>query len=319
MSDLPQWLTTALAEMAPVAPPPNVDQNEVQPGQIRLASVDGTNRHVLVARLDDQHPVSLAVLMTGTTEMATEDDVLISPDESGLSYALLCQTSLTGMVLNEDLGEVIGSISPSRAMLLSDAAVMEEFPFDYSERGLPVHERSDPRVDFKEEEGSVFDQLQRRALEYLAEEEKPIMDPRDLIVSSGADDALFALEELVARGLENVRFISDEALSLLIGHEELSVEALGPELFAALLPYLQRVPTKPARALPDVDLPPEADVVPGSLAEKVISCEVAARASSGARVIAFTSARASRQLRQAMALVVGEDTIHVDLPTEKIA
>jgi|GEM_PF-1541718 len=158
---------------------------------------------VLVTAIDDSTQSVSATLLSPDLELGTSADLLLTPEDSGLSYALLIESDIFGYLWFVQLDRALGQVSQD--LLESLAALRDENAVDHPVAGPPLVERSDPRWDFKLQELARLQQLTAHATRELVDGERQAsVDPRAFEVPSTPAE-IAAFEEFILALIEGSR------------------------------------------------------------------------------------------------------------------
>lgn len=147
----PEWLTAVLAELEA---PRTVADGPMRVGDIRkLASMAGDQtRLVAVLSVDWLSGQATVALASNEYLLASDQDLILRPQETGLAYPLMVELDVAGPVSLETLGERVARL-PFAAPALLRAAMYDEFEgLRGYRRGLPIQGEADPRWAWKLEE-----------------------------------------------------------------------------------------------------------------------------------------------------------------------
>jgi len=127
------------------------------PGDIRLVDL-GEERRLAVLLSQPEAGRVLLVLLSTELELATDEDVLLRAEETGLAYLVIAETDLVGPLHLSFVGPAVGRLAEDLLGALTDAATEDSFgPALAGRRGLPLQGLADPRRVWKEAEGGVLD------------------------------------------------------------------------------------------------------------------------------------------------------------------
>lgn len=178
---------------------------EVEIGGIyRAVPMDpGTPAALVLVTGIDRATQSLAVtLLSPDLEFGTSVDLVVRPDDTGLTYALLAESDIFGYVWVAQLDRQLGRVDPSVLEALS--ALRDDGVVDVGIAGPPVVERSDPRWSFKLNELKRLQSLTAHCTRELIDGERmPSIDPNALRAPVTEAD-IAAFEEFVVEVVEGV-------------------------------------------------------------------------------------------------------------------
>lgn len=104
---IPDAIQRRLADRNPSRP--RADR-AIATGDIRRAESGGEERLVLVLKVNPGREDAQVTLIHPYPEYATESDIIVDPAVTGLSYPVVAQTALRGVVWLKDLGRLVGSV-----------------------------------------------------------------------------------------------------------------------------------------------------------------------------------------------------------------
>jgi len=136
---------------------------EVRSGEVWLAShPDGQrNLHVLVVRADSDEGLCEVLLAHNHAESATDMDILITREQSGLPYTLFAQLDVRGTMRNVDLERRVARLS----LDMGEFSIREAYDDEKRDRrGLRLCGPLDPRWQWKREQGEDMSELSAPAL-----------------------------------------------------------------------------------------------------------------------------------------------------------
>jgi len=139
---------------------------EVRSGEVWLAShPDGErNLHVLVVRANPEEGLCEVLLAHNDAQSATDMDILITREQSGLPYTLFAQLDVRGTMRNIDLDRRMARLS----LDMSEFSIREACDDEKRDRrGLRLCGPLDPRWQWKREQGEDMGELCAPALVQL--------------------------------------------------------------------------------------------------------------------------------------------------------
>jgi len=134
------------------------EDQPVAPGDIRRISTGSLDRLVLVLKVSSESNTAQFTLVHSYCEFATEHDIVIGPVATGLSYEVVVQTDLRGVVSIAELGGLVAIVS-TRVLSACFEGPANFFEDDSMFVGPPMLGPLDARWDFKVEEGEVIREL----------------------------------------------------------------------------------------------------------------------------------------------------------------
>jgi len=145
---IPEAIQRRLAERTP--PRPRADR-AIASGDIRRAESGGEERLVLVLKVNSGREDAQITLIHPYPEYATESDIIVDPSVTGLSYPIVVQTGMRGVVWLKDLGRLVAS-APAEVV----HSCLSPYPSELSEPGLTAGTAFtgplEARADFKNSE-----------------------------------------------------------------------------------------------------------------------------------------------------------------------
>jgi len=145
---IPEAIQRRLAERTP--PRPRADR-AIASGDIRRAESGGEERLVLVLKVNSGREDAQITLIHPYSEYATESDIIVDPSVTGLSYPVVVQTGMRGVVWLKDLGRLVAS-APAEVV----HSCLSPYPSELSEPGLTAGTAFtgplEARADFKNSE-----------------------------------------------------------------------------------------------------------------------------------------------------------------------
>lgn len=142
-------------EVQPISTP---ESSKPIPGEFRVARFEGAMPRLMLVIAAPGEDVSLVTLVSDEVDNATHRDVLVQPEESGLSYPVIVETDLCVPVWNSQLDGPAGKLTDRFSFLLRPQPDLDEV--------VPALVGSsieswflDPRWDWKENELSEANSL----------------------------------------------------------------------------------------------------------------------------------------------------------------
>jgi hypothetical protein len=121
------------------------------------------SRLAMVVSVNHDDESARILLTTPATESATDLDLVLSSQDSGLPYELLVEGELYGWIFEEQIKAVIANVDPAFAVAADAALVSDGESLKGMKTGWPIGPFQDPRRDFKELE---LDQLEALIRDY---------------------------------------------------------------------------------------------------------------------------------------------------------
>jgi len=234
------------------APKVTVPAGPVQPRDIRrvhpLSTGEGERRICLVLRVDRDRESAEVMLGHPNPEMATDRDVVLRPDETGLVYPIVLQTEVRGMVWLTQISCLVGRVEVQTLERIGSVALGDSVSSE-TEVGLALAGAMDHRWAFKISEGEAMATLASDCTNALIDGQSPWqLDPGlfspELLSESPDVDALlidlmrtlstrtvqFELEDVEI--LDRLGALSLERWMKTFGHD------LGRSFFEALQPLI---------------------------------------------------------------------------------
>ena len=141
---LPDRLSAARGDIRQVESSPDLD------AVVRLA---------LVLAVDSDKGSVEIVLVHPYAELATEADLVFSPDETGTPYSVVAQTRVRSVVWINQMRERVGRLSEKALKEFGQVTIAAD-PFAVSSRtGPPLAGPADSRWRFKQQEVKILNQL----------------------------------------------------------------------------------------------------------------------------------------------------------------
>lgn len=192
MSDpRPTWLLDYLGRLE-IVPLAQGGMARPQPGDLRLADAGDETRLVLVLGQTDTGEQE-CLLVSVETEYATDQDLLLGVQDTGLPYEVIAETDIVGPVALSAIGPRLGRIDSADLLCsLSDAVLGLGISADLSGRlGLAITQITDPRRIWKAAEGVFIGAAMLSSVEAAA---TLMVDPSVFLPEC-------AMEEVSARSL----------------------------------------------------------------------------------------------------------------------
>ena len=171
---LPDRLSAALSSHRPrIGDPENrpTGREIVQRGDIRkvgqYSHPNDAVRLALVLTVDPGEESAEIVLVHPYVELATETDLVFTPDETRAPYPVAVQTRVRSAVWTLQMRERVGSLSEEDLEEFSRVTVADD-PFAASPRtGPPLAGPADSRWNFKQQEVKALNQLAADRISYV--------------------------------------------------------------------------------------------------------------------------------------------------------
>ena len=226
----------------------------VSRGQIRVAQglrPDDPVEHrlVLVLRVDERREFAEIMFVHPYTELATGSDLVVAPEHSSITYQVVVETDVRGVVWVTQPGSLVGVLEQSAIEAVGAVALGEapDSPDLFS--GLPSRGRFDRRWDFKAAEGSALRTLAAECTESLLDGQTllqldvGILSPVLLAACDDRESALLKLLDIISK--EDVVFDLND-LEMLDDIGALEVDnwtdvfgGMGDQLYISLSPLIE--------------------------------------------------------------------------------
>jgi hypothetical protein len=171
---LPDRVLDAIA--AYQAPKVIVPAGLVQPRDIRrvhpLSTGEGERRICLVLRVDRDRESAEVMLGHPNPEMATDRDVVLRPDETGLVYPIVFQTEVRGVVWLTQMSRLVGRVEGQTLERIGSVALGDSVSPE-TEVGLALAGAMDHRWAFKVSEGEAMATLASDCTNALIDGQSP--------------------------------------------------------------------------------------------------------------------------------------------------
>lgn len=216
----PERIAQAAADALESTPPLKPGDAPGKPGEIAVASAAGDSHQRIVAVMarDDDMKTADIVLTASEIEMATDLDLVLSSEESGLPFPLMFESELYGPVFLEQLKTTLSRLADevrlaARRALASDGESLESF-----RTGTPLGGEDDSRRRFKSQELVQLDEIVAECRAWLTGEgaRLTILDPGLLIPPAtgsprqvAEDQYLELLDALELMGGRDLEFPSE--------------------------------------------------------------------------------------------------------------
>lgn len=164
-------------------------------------NLDAAVRLALVLTVDYDKGSAEIVLVHPYTELATEADLVFSPDETGMPYPVVAQTRVRSVVWNRQMRERVGRLSEDALKEFGQVTVAVD-PFAVSSRtGPPLAGPVDSRWRFKQQEVETLKELVADRIPAIFEDG---LNPQQLSLDpiSHNFDVLLLMNELANRPLK---------------------------------------------------------------------------------------------------------------------
>jgi hypothetical protein len=171
-ASVPGWVSRLLAESGPpgeLARDQATSHGEVVHGQLCYSSSPGqaVDHLLLVVDVDDVDRVVSAIMCSAELDLATDADVVIEPNESGLPYPVLAQADISVLLREAELGPRLGQVSADLLVALRDLRDGASPASLSGRRGLPLQGSDDVRWRRKENQAVAALALSLTALDLL--------------------------------------------------------------------------------------------------------------------------------------------------------
>jgi len=229
----PAWLARAVSRARAVDVGAHRDLVLPAAGDICvLSGMDGEPRrlHGVVIRADAERAASasrapracLVMLVSGDADAATNLDVILEPDESGVPYAVAVRSDFVAPVLVAQCGRAVGSIGSDWLLLLRGSLGRGAASFPPEKTGLPIRSSDDPRMAIKSAERDHFDRMTACARRELMTPEIVI---NDITADEGPSGLIRAFEEGAVLPLAVMRSVLADCADLGLGPDCISLMA----------------------------------------------------------------------------------------------
>lgn len=300
----PEWLIRVLAELEA---PRTIADGPMRVGDIRklVPRAGGETRLVAVLSVDWLSGLATVALASNEYILASDQDLILGPHETGLAYPLMVELDVAGPVALETLGHRVARL-PFAAPALLRAAMYGEFEgLSGYRRGLAIQGELDPRWAWKL--GELHELETRMASEgsAVALEDRPSTVCLDPAVVAAEPAQLGRVLTFVASLHPHV---SADLQRELAGQ----LRQFSPDVIRGIQPLLQVRPAAPLAPRPDAWDGPHRS---GSAS---LWAEVAVAAAHGHRFVAVATNRnywgsPPGRLPAAGFLPVGGASVHVRL------
>jgi hypothetical protein len=159
---IPQYISNAI-EQAHAERRHSVRNNRpVSPGDIRNLSTGLIDRLILILKVSSESNTSEFTLLHSYSELATDHDIIVRPDSTGLPYEIVIQTDLRAAISTAELGQLVALV-PAQfvSASLEGWASFEKLAMS---AGQPLLGPLDARWDFKAEEGETIREISASAI-----------------------------------------------------------------------------------------------------------------------------------------------------------
>ena len=142
------------------------EKQSVSPGEIRRVGSGSVERLALILMVNSETNTSQITLVHNYSEFATEQDIIVESAITDLSYVVVIQTDLRGVVSTAEVGELIAMVPEKlvAACFQGIAGFVEDLSMFI---GPPILGPLDARWDFKVEEGETIRELCSATVEVL--------------------------------------------------------------------------------------------------------------------------------------------------------
>lgn len=139
--------------------------------RIRPSSTADERRICLVLRVDSRAEVAEVILVHTYPELATSHDLLLRADATGLSYSVVLQTDVRGLVWLTQVDRLVGTLRDEDLLQLN-AVAQGEF-LSAAETGVQLAGAMDYRWSFKVAEGEALAMLASDCTDAMVDGESP--------------------------------------------------------------------------------------------------------------------------------------------------
>ncbi|WP_319431575.1 hypothetical protein [Mycobacterium sp. RTGN5] len=132
-------------------------------------------RLAVVVAVNEEDQTIRILLAASATEFATDLDLVVPPEASGLPHDLLVQGELYGTIFEEQVVANVATLDPALAVAAAAAVASDGESLETHETGWPLGSVGDPRRTFKELELDELDAVVRewrRATDGLAADQR---------------------------------------------------------------------------------------------------------------------------------------------------
>lgn len=140
----------------------SVTDTPIRVGDVRRAESGGQERLVVVLRVQQDRKNAQVTIVHPYTEYATSADVVVEPSVSNLSFPLVVQAGMRGVVWLNDLGPLITSVPAEVVAICLSPAKLWSLNQDYKmglSSGPPLTGPLDARMTFKNSEHESLSRL----------------------------------------------------------------------------------------------------------------------------------------------------------------
>lgn len=106
---IPEQIRKRLAERTLSAPRA---ERDVRAGDVRRAVSNGVERLVVILAVNAQNETAQVTLVHSYPEYATASDIIVDSSVSGLSFSLVVEAGMRGVVWLKDLGRIVAEVPP---------------------------------------------------------------------------------------------------------------------------------------------------------------------------------------------------------------
>ena len=136
----------------------SVTDTPIRVGDVRRAESGGQERLVVVLRVQQDRKDAQVTIVHPYTEYATSADVVVEPSVSNLSFPLVVQAGMRGVVWLNDLGPLITSV-PSEVVSICTSPAAKTPNLAGLSSGPPMTGPLDARMTFKNSEHESLSRL----------------------------------------------------------------------------------------------------------------------------------------------------------------
>lgn len=226
MSMMPDKIALASAEALKATPLLDAALSAGTPGEIVVACDPerswGQRLVIVLASNADTMTVDI-LLVTTDTEMASDLDLILVPEESGVPFPLMVESELYGPLFVEQLISTLGRLSKEHRAAAASALTTDGESLDEFATGTPLGPADDPRRGFKSEELRDLEKLVGECRRWLmgGAAESQILDPGLLLpppagtARETAIDRYLELLDVLAAGGGELRELPRELVSII--------------------------------------------------------------------------------------------------------
>lgn len=249
ISTIPDWLREALVEYKPAFSHKRMDEDwprAPKEGELRVAYPMGPDIHlprlILVTSVSLREGFISAILVSTELNMATDRDLRLEPNETGLSYGVILELDITGPLWFVQLGPCLGTIPQGILPAILRAIEGDTTDLPEDKRGLPVSVGG-LRWEWKRHELAEFHNLTSDCASSLVEHEQEAGE----LVDIGLLDPAVTTNRCIVSLMDHFEYLEPfppEAVHFLIEGGFLDVEkwrgTLGLDALNAMAPLIER-------------------------------------------------------------------------------